>query len=122
MQTRRIGRLGEIPAIGIGTWRSESDPFAAWQRAIHVAIERGAIHVDTAEMYGDGEVETRLGKALAGRRDRVFLASKVLPSNATYAGTLAACEASLRRLGTDHLDLYYLHWRGRHPLGETFRA
>ena len=117
-----MGRLGEIPAIGIGTWQSERDPFATWERAVHAALELGATHVDTAEMYGDGEVETRLGKALAGRRDRVFLASKVLPSNASYAGTLAACEQSLHRLGTDHVDLYYLHWRGRHPLAETFRA
>jgi diketogulonate reductase-like aldo/keto reductase len=73
-------------------------------------------------MYGRGEVETLVGEAIAGQRDRVFLVSKVLPNHATYAGTLRACEASLRRLGTDHLDAYLLHWREELPLAETFRA
>src|SRR5277367_5582045 len=79
-------------------------------------------HVDTAEMYGSGRVESIVGQAIAGRRDGVFLVSKVLPGNATYEGTLRACEQSLERLGTDRLDLYLLHWRGDLPLAETFRA
>jgi diketogulonate reductase-like aldo/keto reductase len=117
-----MGRLGDVPVIGLGTWNAERDPAADFERAVHRSLELGAHHVDTAEMYGDGKVEERLGRALAGRRDRVFLVSKVLPSNASYAGTLDACERSLRRLATDRLDLYLLHWRGRHPLAETFRA
>jgi diketogulonate reductase-like aldo/keto reductase len=73
-------------------------------------------------MYGSGRVETMVGEAIAGQRDGVFLTTKVLPSNASYAGTKKACEASLRRLRTDRIDLYLLHWRGSHPLAETFRA
>jgi diketogulonate reductase-like aldo/keto reductase len=122
MQTNAMGRLGPVPVIGIGTWNSERAPAADLERAVHRAIELGAHHVDTAEMYGRGVVEERLGKALAGKRDRVFLVSKVLPENASYAGTLAACERSLQRLATDRLDCYLLHWRGPHPLAETFRA
>jgi diketogulonate reductase-like aldo/keto reductase len=117
-----MGRLGAVPVIGLGTWNAERDPAADFERAVHRAIEIGARHIDTAEMYGDGKVEERLGRALAGRRDQVFLVSKVLPSNASYDGTVAACERSLRRLATDRLDLYLLHWRGRHPLADTFRA
>jgi diketogulonate reductase-like aldo/keto reductase len=79
-------------------------------------------HIDTAEMYGSGRAEGLVGEAIAGRRDQVFLASKVLPQNASYEGTIAECERSLRRLGTDWLDLYLLHWAGRHPIGETMRA
>ncbi len=80
-------------------------------------------HIDTAEMYGNGVVEELVGKAIAGRRDDVFLASKVLPSNASYYGTLMACERSLKRLNTDWLDLYLLHWpSSNHPIGETMRA
>ena len=88
--------------------------------ALRLGIELGMTHVDTAEMYGDGGAERVVGEAIAGQRDRVFLASKVLPSNASRAGTIRACEASLRRLGTDHLDLYLLHWwSDRHPIEET---
>jgi diketogulonate reductase-like aldo/keto reductase len=79
-------------------------------------------HVDTAEMYGSGRVEELLGEALEGRRDEVFLVSKVLPQNASYAGTLRACEKSLKRLRTDRLDSYLLHWPGSHPLSDTIRA
>ena len=79
-------------------------------------------HIDTAEMYGEGHVEELVGKAIAGRRDEIFLVSKVLPSNASYDGTLKACERSLKRLKTDWLDLYLLHWRGSYPLSETMRA
>jgi diketogulonate reductase-like aldo/keto reductase len=91
--------------------------------ALRLGIELGMTHIDTAEMYGDGGAERVVGEAIAGQRDRVFLASKVLPSNASHAGTIRACEASLRRLGTDHLDLYLLHWWSeRHPIEETMRA
>jgi diketogulonate reductase-like aldo/keto reductase len=79
-------------------------------------------HIDTAELYGNGRVESLVGRAIAGRRDEVFLVSKVLPSHADYASTLRACESSLERLGTDHLDVYLLHWRGGTPLEETFSA
>lgn len=111
-----------VPTVGIGTWQMEADDAAGATRAIQRAIELGASHVDTAEMYGDGEVETLVGRAIAGRRDDVFLVSKVLPSHASRAGTIVACERSLARLGTDHLDLYLLHWREHLPLAETFEA
>ena len=123
MHRRRFGPLAiEVPVIGLGTWNLEHDDRAAALAAIRRALELGMTHVDTAEMYGSGGVETLVGEAIAGRRDGVFLASKVLPSHASYDGTLRACEASLRRLGTDHLDLYLLHWREATPLAETFRA
>lgn len=91
-------------------------------RAIHRAIERGMTHVDTAEVYGNGEVERLLGEALTGHRGGVFLATKIHPDHGTYAGTLLACEKSLKRLRTDRIDLFLLHWRGTLPLEETFRA
>ena len=85
-------------------------------------IDLGMTHIDTAEMYGNGRTEEIVGRAIAGRRAEVFLTSKVLPSNASYEGTLRACERSLQRLGTDYLDLYLLHWAGSHPIEETMRA
>ena len=90
--------------------------------ALRRGLDLGMTHIDTAEMYGSGRVETIVGEAISGRRDEVFLATKVLPSNASYQGTLDACHASLERLGTDRLDLYMLHWSGQHPLEDTFRA
>jgi diketogulonate reductase-like aldo/keto reductase len=91
--------------------------------ALRLGIELGMTHIDTAEMYADGGAERVVSEAVAGQRDRVFIASKVLPSNASYAGTIRACEASLRRLGIDYLDLYLLHWwSDRHPIQETMRA
>src|SRR6476660_5543565 len=90
--------------------------------AIRRAIELGAVHIDTAEIYGRGFVEELVGEAIAGYRAEVFLASKIHPEHATYAGTLLACEKSLRRLRTDRLDLFLLHWRGTQPLEETIRA
>jgi len=90
--------------------------------ALRVGMDLGLAHIDTAEMYGNGRAEKLAGEAIAGQRDEVFLASKVLPSNASYDGTLRACERSLARLGTDHLDLYLLHWEGSYPIGETMRA
>jgi diketogulonate reductase-like aldo/keto reductase len=123
MRTRPFASLGvSVPVIGIGTWNMERDDRGHAIAAIRRAVELGMVHVDTAEMYGSGKVETMVGEALEGRRDGVFLVSKVLPRNATYDGTLRACEASLRRLRTDHLDLYLLHWREELPLAETFRA
>lgn len=91
-------------------------------RALRRGLDLGLTHIDTAEMYGSGEVEKLVGEAIASRRDEVFLASKVLPSNASRTGTVRACEASLKRLRTDRLDLYMLHWPGSHPLADTFAA
>lgn len=123
MRVRKLGSGGSsVPVLGIGTWNMERDDRKASIEAIRRAIELGMTHVDTAELYGSGQVETMVGEAIAGLRDRCFLVSKVLPRNASYAGTLKACEASLRRLGTDHLDCYLLHWRDATPLAETFRA
>jgi len=91
--------------------------------ALRRGIERGLTHVDTAEMYGNGLAEETIGELIAGMpREKLFIVSKVLPQNATHRGTIAACEASLRRLGTSYLDVYLLHWRGRHPLEGTMRA
>lgn len=123
MRTRRFGSAGPaVPVLGIGTWNMERDSRKGAIAAIRRAIELGMVHVDTAELYGRGTVETLVGEAITGVRDRIFLVSKVLPQNATYAGTIKACEASLARLGTDRLDGYLLHWRGDVPLAETFRA
>jgi diketogulonate reductase-like aldo/keto reductase len=124
MRTRRFGPLAiDVPVIGLGTWNMERDDAKAAVAAIRRAIELGMTHIDTAEMYGAGKVETLVGEAIAGQRDRVFLVSKVLPRNASFDGTIRACEASLRRLGTDHLDLYVLHWREPETkLADTIRA
>jgi diketogulonate reductase-like aldo/keto reductase len=111
----------EVPVIGQGTWYIEEDRTSA-VAALRVGLDLGMTHIDTAEMYGDGAAEEIVGEAIAGRRDEVFLVSKVLPSNASRRGTLAASEASLARLGTDRLDCYLLHWRGEYPLEETFSA
>jgi diketogulonate reductase-like aldo/keto reductase len=91
-------------------------------QALRAGLDLGMTHIDTAEMYGSGRAEELVAEAIAGRRDEVFLVSKVLPSNASYKGTIAACERSLARLKTDRLDLYLLHWRGGQKLAETIRA
>jgi len=123
MESRRFGKGGpEVPVIGQGTWKMERDAPADAVAALRRGLELGLTHVDTAEMYGMGEVEELLARALEGRRDQVFLVSKVLPQNASLAGTVKSCESSLRRLGTDRLDCYLLHWPGPHPFGETLRA
>jgi diketogulonate reductase-like aldo/keto reductase len=123
MRVRQLGSAGSnVPVLGIGTWNMERDDRRGAIEAIRRAIALGMVHVDTAELYGSGSVETLVGEAIARQRDRIFLVSKVLPRNATYAGTLKACEASLSRLGTDRLDCYLLHWREDLPLGDTFRA
>ena len=111
-----------VPIVGQGTWRFESASRVDAIRALHRGFELGMVHLDTAELYGRGAVEEIVAEAVAGYRDSVFLASKVQPDHATFAGTLLSCERSLRRLRTDHLDLYLLHWPGEHPLGETLRA
>jgi diketogulonate reductase-like aldo/keto reductase len=110
-----------VPALGQGTWRmgENSSRRAAEAAALRLGLDLGMTLVDTAEMYGDGGAETVVAEAIAGRRDEVFLVSKVLPQNASRAGTIAACERSLRRLRTDRIDLYLLHWRGGIALGET---
>ncbi|MDH4412233.1 MAG: aldo/keto reductase [Rhizobium sp.] len=114
----------EIPSLGFGTWmmgetRSEAK---AEVDAVRLALDLGMTVIDTAEMYGDGGAERIVGEALKDRREDAFLVSKVLPWNASYDGTIKACHASLDRLGTDHLDLYLLHWRGEHPLDDTVAA
>lgn len=111
-----------VAALGQGTWMMEQDDRASAVGALRRGIDLGLTHIDTAEMYGAGRVEELLGEALRGLRDRVFLVSKVLPSNATYSGTLQACERSLNRLKTETLDSYLLHWPSSHPLAETIRA
>ncbi len=110
-----------VPALGQGTWRMGEEPGRRLQEiaAIRLGVELGMTLIDTAEMYGEGGAEEMLGEALAGLRDQVFLVSKVYPQNAGRGRIERACEASLKRLKTDRLDLYLLHWRGSVPLAET---
>lgn len=118
MRQRAFGATGrEVPVIGQGTWRLDDDDRAAALDTLRAGLDAGLTHIDTAEMYG--EAEPLVAEAIAGQRERVFLVSKVLPSNASRAGTVAACERSLKRLGTDRLDCYLLHWPGSYPLEET---
>jgi diketogulonate reductase-like aldo/keto reductase len=112
----------DVAVIGQGTWQLEDADRASAIAAIRRGLDLGASHVDTAEMYGDGSVEKLVAEAIEGRRDEVFLVSKVLPENASRKGTVAACERSLARLGTDRLDCYLLHWRGEQPLESTIAA
>jgi diketogulonate reductase-like aldo/keto reductase len=123
MDRRRFGNAaGDVAVIGQGTWDIEKDRRAAAVAAIRPGLDLGMTHIDTAEMYGSGAAEALVAEAIAGRRDEVFLVSKVLPDNASRRGTLTACEGSLSRLRTDHLDCYLLHWPGEHPLEETVEA
>ncbi|WP_055490819.1 aldo/keto reductase [Streptomyces sp. TP-A0356] len=121
MRTVALPTEEEIPALGQGTWHLGEDPTRRSQEiaALRLGLDLGMTVVDTAEMYGDGASEELVGEAIEGRREEVFLVSKVLPGHADRKGTVSACEGSLRRLRTDQLDLYLLHWRGRHPLDET---
>ncbi|MDP3257186.1 MAG: aldo/keto reductase [Bosea sp. (in: a-proteobacteria)] len=112
----------DVPAIGQGSWYIERGDRTEAVAALRRGLDLGLTHLDTAEMYGDGRSEAIIGEAIAGRREEVFLVSKVLPHNASKAGVRAACEGSLRHLKTDRLDCYLLHWRGPHPLAETFAA
>ncbi len=124
IRTIKLSSGEAIPVLGQGTWgmaedaRRREDEIAA----LRLGLDLGMTLIDTAEMYANGAAEELVGEAIAGRRDDVFLVSKVLPDHATRRGTLAACEGSLRRLGTDRLDLYLLHWRGSVPLEETLAA
>ena len=123
MQKRGFGPTGvAVPVIGQGTWYFEQAPRAAALAALNRGLDLGLCHIDTAELYGSGAAEEIVGEAIAGRRDEAFLVSKVMPQNASRAGTIAACEASLRRLATDRLDCYLLHWRGRYALEDTIAA
>ncbi len=126
MRLRTFGSTGrDVPAIGQGSWNVTTSGAgrAAAIAALRDGIGLGMTHLDTAEMYGDGAAEELIGDAIAGLpRARLFIVSKVLPSNASYDGTIRACERSLRRLKTDYLDCYLLHWRGSLPLSETMRA
>lgn len=124
MRTVRLPDGREVSAIGQGTWkvgegqRSARDEAAA----LRLGIDLGMTLIDTAEMYGEGRSEEIVGRAIAGQRDRVFVVTKVYPHNASRAGVPAACDRSLKRLGTDRIDLYLLHWRGSVPLAETVLA
>jgi len=124
MQTVQLPGGERVPAFGLGTWCLGETPA---QRAEEIAtlrlgLDLGATLIDTAEMYGEGESERMVGEAIRGRRDEVFLVTKVYPHNATRSGAVSACERSLRRLGTDRIDLYLLHWGGRVPFAETIAA
>ena len=120
----RFPNGAEVPALGQGTWAMGED--AGHARAeiesLKAGIDLGMTLIDTAEMYGDGGAEEIVGQAIRGRRDEVFVVSKVYPWNASLKGTIEACERSLERLGTDRIDLYLLHWRGNYPLAETVAA
>jgi diketogulonate reductase-like aldo/keto reductase len=120
MKYRTFGPTGQsVSVIGMGTWRMNGDRAKA-VAALRAGLDLGVNHIDTAEMYGDAELI--VGEAIKGRRDDVFLVSKVLPQNASRRGTRTACEQSLKRLGTDRLDCYLLHWRGSVPLEQTIGA
>ena len=117
MLKRTFGATGiDVPIIGQGTWQLGREGV----EALREGVDLGMTHIDTAEMYG--EAESIIAGVIKGRREKVFLVSKVLPSNASYKGTLKACDNSLKRLGTDHLDVYLLHWWSSYPIEETMRA
>jgi diketogulonate reductase-like aldo/keto reductase len=123
MERRPFGSTKrQVPVIGQGTWYAVNDDRSAAIAALSRGITVGMTHVDTAEMYGSGKAEEMVAEAIAGKRDEVFLVSKVLPENASRRGTIMACERSLDRLQTDRLDCYLLHWRGRYALEETIGA
>ena len=114
----------KVPVLGLGTWRmgERASERPAELKAVKLGLELGLRLVDTAEMYGEGKAEEIVGEAMGGLRDDIYLVSKVYPHNASRKGAIAACERSLKRLKTDRLDLYLLHWRGSHPLAETVEA
>ena len=124
MRTVALSGAVKVPALGMGTWMMGDgrSARAAELAALREGIDLGLTLIDTAEMYGNGRSEQLVGEAIAGRRSEVFLVSKVLPSNASRRGTVAACEQSLKNLNTDCIDLYLLHWMGSHPLAETVAA
>ena len=112
----------EVSVIGQGTWYIERGDRSAAVAALQRGLDLGMNHIDTAEMYGSGAAERVVAQAIAGRRDQVYLVSKVVPSNASRQGTVRACEEILSRLKTDYLDCYLLHWPGQHRLSDTFAA
>jgi diketogulonate reductase-like aldo/keto reductase len=121
LRQKEFGSTGkQVSVIGQGTWYIDRGDRSSAVAALRRGIDVGMTHIDTAEMYGDAEL--MIAEAIAGRRDDIFLVSKVLPSNASRRGTIAACERSLSRLKTDRLDCYLLHWRGSYPLSETVAA
>lgn len=121
MNTHPFGRTGaNVSVIGQGTWYLDHGDRKRAIAALQRGLDLGMTHIDTAEMYGDAELV--IADAIASRRDEVFLVSKVLPSNASRRGTISACERSLKRLKTDRLDCYLLHWRGSYPLEDTVAA
>jgi len=121
VKQKKFGSHGPlVPVIGQGTWYIDRGDRSTAVAALRRGIDLGMTHIDTAEMYGDAEPV--VAEAIGGRRDKVFLVSKVLPSNASRRGTVTACERSLARLKTDRLDCYLLHWRGSYPLQETVAA
>jgi aldehyde reductase len=124
MKTVLLPSGERVPAFGLGTWNIGDDPATRAEEiaTLRLGLDSGAALIDTAEMYGDGRSEQLIAQAIAGRRDEVFLVSKVYPQNASAKGLPAACERSLRRLDTDRIDLYLLHWRGNVPLAETLQA
>lgn len=127
MLRRKFGWTGlDVPVIGMGTWMIEGRSRDAERRAIEalrLGLDLGMNHIDTAEMYGNGRAEELIAEAVDDQREQVFLISKVLPSNASYQGTLKACERSLKRLKTDFIDLYLVHWpSSQHPIEETMQA
>jgi diketogulonate reductase-like aldo/keto reductase len=121
IQIRQFGPTrNDVSIIGQGTWEIDGDRRELAVEALRLGLDEGMTHIDTAEMYGDSEL--LVAEAITGRRDDVFLVSKVLPRNASTEGVIEACERSLSRLGTDRLDCYLLHWRGSIPLGETIEG
>ena len=121
MRQQPFGSSGaKVSVIGQGTWYIDRGDRTSAVAALRRGIDLGMTHIDTAEMYGDAELV--IADAIAGRRNEIFLVSKVLPSNASRRGTITACERSLKRLKTDWLDCYLLHWRGSYPLAETVAA
>jgi aldehyde reductase len=124
MKTVALPSGEKVPAFGLGTWNIGDDRAARAEEiaTLRLGLDLGATLIDTAEMYGDGRSEELVGEAIAGRRDEVFLVTKVYPHNASRKGIPAACERSLKRLRTDRIDLYLLHWRGSIPFAETLAA
>ena len=124
MKTVTLPNGERVPALGMGTWNMGDHPAARAEEiaTLRLGLDLGLRLIDTAEMYGEGLSESLIGEAIAGRRDEVFLVSKVYPHHASREDMAAACERSLRRLGTDRIDLYLLHWRGSVPLEETMQG
>lgn len=122
--TTTLPSSAKIPTFGLGTWRMGESAHRRAEEvdALRHGLELGITLIDTAEMYGDGEAERIVAEAVGKRRDDVFIVSKVLPENCSRRGTMVACERSLKRLNTDRIDLYLLHWRGSPPLSETLEA